>query len=92
MANNSVKLLESMPKGPFAKICVGSVFTIECQGKREHYLMIPRSGGGGCSAPIYRCKITCISEKAPLSVALLNKKAGQSAEFNGKTYEIITVQ
>jgi len=89
-AEESIQLLKNLPKGPFNRIGMGCIFTLQCGKKRETYLMIPK--GGGCSAIIRGRKITCMSVKAPVAEAVLDKKAGDKVKIQEKVYKITKVQ
>jgi transcription elongation GreA/GreB family factor len=89
-AEESIQLLRNLPKGPFNRIGMGCVFTLQCGKERETYLMIPK--GGGCSAMVRGRKITCMSVKAPVAEAMLGKKAGDEVKIQEKVYKIVKVQ
>lgn len=89
-AEDSIQLLNNLPRGPFNRIAMGCVFTLQCGKERGTYLMIPK--GGGCSAMIRGRKITCMSVKAPVAGAVLDKRVGDEVKIQEKVYKIVKVQ
>ncbi len=86
----SIQLLKSLPRGPFDRISLGCVFTLQSGKEKETYLMIPKDGG--CSTVIQKRRVTCISIKAPVAEAVMDKGIGDQVTILGRTYTIVMVQ
>lgn len=90
LAKNCLSIiLWDLPTSPQKCVTLGSLVVL----KNEAWIIMSKNTNcGTCSINIDDKKVTCISIKAPLVQAILNKKPGDKVLFNGEIYEIMDVQ
>ena len=90
--NQTIVVLRHMNVVHLDKVCVGALVTLRetTNGNTRIYFFVAHGGGEKviCDGE----EISSIAMAAPLARACLNKKEGDEVVFNGKTYEVQSLQ
>jgi transcription elongation GreA/GreB family factor len=83
--------IDPSPHDPAEPVRVGSLVTLEIDGKRQRLLLCP--AGGGTKIEDEAGEVSVVNAEAPLGRGLLGRTAGESFELplGGKTREVDVV-